>query len=334
MALQFHFLIQSGTSTEIRPLAPGIVTFGREPGNDLVVPDPLVSRRHGKFEIIPEECTIIDLGSANGTFVNGVRLAPQTPLVLTMGDVIKLGEFLLTFQVEEISDEPVQEPSPVEVPVIPVEEPPQEVVPQEAPPEISVAVAVADFPVLIEEVPPAAPPPPPSNVLTSGEENFADYGITPSQSRLLNYLPGIYHTDFMARFLTIFETVLNPIEWNIHNFDLFLDPRTAPLDFLPWLESWYTPEFNSTWSEAQRRTLLGEAAQLYAMRGTRNGLSRLLEIYTGAKPEIVEFLEGEDPFIFYVKLPVSSKQVDVHLVERLIDANKPAHTLCRLEFKG
>lgn len=137
----------------------------------------------------------------------------------------------------------------------------------------------------------------------------------------------------MARFLAIFESVLTPIEWDIDNFDLYLDPRTAPSEFLPWLSGWFSITFDSTWSEEQRRALLSEAHQIFARRGTRWALSRVLEIYTGVQPEIVDLDEKADPFTFTVRVPLAEDDVDRLLVERIIDASKPAHTNYKLLFE-
>jgi phage tail-like protein len=149
----------------------------------------------------------------------------------------------------------------------------------------------------------------------------------------MNFLPGIYHTDFMARFLGVFEAIQMPIEWNIDNFDLFLDPSTAPHDFLPWLENWFALPPGPNWSEAQRRTFLKEAHLLYARRGTGWALSRVLEIYTGVKPQIIDDDEKLDPHTFRVKIPLRKRELNPDLVEAIIDANKPAHTTYKLEFR-
>ena len=125
-----------------------------------------------------------------------------------------------------------------------------------------------------------------------------------------------------------------PAEWNINNFDLYLDPQTAPEDFLPWLANWFSISFDPSWSIEQRRTLLSEAHQIYAKRGTRWALSRVLEIYTGTQPEIEDLQEGEDPFTFSVKLPIPEKDVDRDLVEAIIDVSKPAHTNYKLQFEA
>ncbi len=126
---------------------------------------------------------------------------------------------------------------------------------------------------------------------------------------------------------------MTPIEWNVDNFDLYLNPRTTPAGFLPWLANWFSISFDSTWSEAQRRLLLSEAHEIFARRGTRWALARVLEIYTGKEPEILDQEEKEDPFTFMVRLPVTEKEFQRNLIEQIVDANKPAHTNYKLEFK-
>jgi len=71
--------------------------IGRTAGNDVVVNHPEVSRRHASLTWDGRQFIIQDLGSANGTFVNGVRLT--APQVLQPGDAIGLGPtVLLDFQ--------------------------------------------------------------------------------------------------------------------------------------------------------------------------------------------------------------------------------------------
>jgi pSer/pThr/pTyr-binding forkhead associated (FHA) protein len=50
-----------------------------------------VSRRHAEFQIINGVLHICDLASINGTFVNGVKLAPNEPFPVTNGDKIECG---------------------------------------------------------------------------------------------------------------------------------------------------------------------------------------------------------------------------------------------------
>jgi phage tail-like protein len=282
------------------------MVIGRQAGVDIRLNHSMISRRHAQIDIEPAACQITDLGSANGTAVDGQSLAVNTPLVLEPNAKIQVGPFELIF--EQLEVEPPPKPKPKAKPAKP--KPP---------------------------VKAAAKPPPPPKPPTTAEPEF-DYsqpppGLSKADSRYLQYLPGIYHTDFMARFLAIFESVAAPIEWNVENFDLYLDPHTAPAGFLPWLANWFAIAFDPTWSEEQRRTLLAEAHEIYGRRGTRRALARVLEIYTGVEPDILDLEDDEDPFTFTVKLPLDENKVDRRLLERIVDANKPAHTSYQLLFK-
>jgi pSer/pThr/pTyr-binding forkhead associated (FHA) protein len=56
-----------------------------------------VSRRHNRLLHQADGWFVEDLGSANGTFVNGVRVAPQRRVALKKGDVIRCGQIELKF---------------------------------------------------------------------------------------------------------------------------------------------------------------------------------------------------------------------------------------------
>jgi pSer/pThr/pTyr-binding forkhead associated (FHA) protein len=65
------------------------VVIGRSPGADIVVGDDFVSARHAKVSPAGDEAVLEDLGSTNGTVLNGQRIsAPQT---LRPGDAIDIG---------------------------------------------------------------------------------------------------------------------------------------------------------------------------------------------------------------------------------------------------
>lgn len=293
----------------------GTTTIGRQAGNDLRLNLPQVSRRHAQLDCTGSECQITDLGSANGTHVNGVELTPDVPVPLCHNAIIKIGPVKLTFE---------------QVPV----EAPQE---KEPPPAEESSAGPLPGTEEVEETPPPPPlvapqPPAPTSEPGPTEESPVPPGLSTRSRQLLSYLPGIYQTDFMARFLGLFESILTPIEWNVDNFDLYLDPGTAPTDFLPWLANWFQITFDPTWSGPQRRAMLAEAHRLYSRRGTRWALSRVLEIYTGHTPGIIDQGKDQEPFTFTVKLPLRKHDVDQALIEAIIDANKPAHTTYVLEF--
>lgn len=105
----------------------------------------------------------------------------------------------------------------------------------------------------------------------------------------LKYLPALYYDDeLMGRFLMLFESFWDPIDKQIDSIWYQFDPKLTPADFLPWLASWSDLSLDERWTEAQQRKLLGSAARLYRMRGTKRGLVEFLEIYTGQRAVITE----------------------------------------------
>ena len=76
------------------PLTKERTTIGRKPHNDIHIDNLAVSGQHAVIETIMNECILEDLGSTNGTLVNGV-LAKRH--VLRNNDVIELGKYKLRF---------------------------------------------------------------------------------------------------------------------------------------------------------------------------------------------------------------------------------------------
>ena len=59
---------------------------------ELVVPHPTVSRRHAKLSVAGEALQVEDLGSTNGTAVNGTPLKAGAPIALHAGSKLRLGD--------------------------------------------------------------------------------------------------------------------------------------------------------------------------------------------------------------------------------------------------
>ncbi|HEY3781720.1 MAG TPA: FHA domain-containing protein [Fimbriimonadaceae bacterium] len=79
-------------------LKPGVNVIGREAGCEVSIPwDNSVSRRHAQVVLNGFEAVVSDLGSSNGTAVNGFALAMPAPL--KPGDAVKLGNVPLHFLV-------------------------------------------------------------------------------------------------------------------------------------------------------------------------------------------------------------------------------------------
>jgi len=70
--------------------------IGRVPANDLVLPTPDVSRQHARIVIAGVAATLADLGSTNGTWLEGQRIAGEVPLL--PGSRFTIGSFGLHYQ--------------------------------------------------------------------------------------------------------------------------------------------------------------------------------------------------------------------------------------------
>jgi adenylate cyclase len=86
-----------------------LTTLGRHPSNTLRLVDREVSKEHATIERVGRDFVLRDLGSSNGTFVNGKRV---TELRLRDGDEISLGTSRLTFHTGEAAPAPAPAPPP------------------------------------------------------------------------------------------------------------------------------------------------------------------------------------------------------------------------------
>lgn len=70
--------------------------IGRAEGNTVIINDPTMSRQHARIRLEEDRFLLFDLGSANGTFVNGAKV--EAPVVLADGDTVRFGEAEFTFK--------------------------------------------------------------------------------------------------------------------------------------------------------------------------------------------------------------------------------------------
>ncbi len=83
--------------TDIRLPEDRVVVIGRQSDCDVVVNDPAASRRHLTLKVEPEGVWLEDLGSQNGTWLNGQRVAK--PVCLKTGDWFRIGRDEFTVRV-------------------------------------------------------------------------------------------------------------------------------------------------------------------------------------------------------------------------------------------
>ena len=90
-------LVRSGSLKGTRyPIKVPVINIGRADFNDLVIADDSVSTSHAKLQRREEVWVLSDLGSTNGTFVDGERIEGES--VLSPGATIRFGEVALLFE--------------------------------------------------------------------------------------------------------------------------------------------------------------------------------------------------------------------------------------------
>lgn len=168
---------------------------------------------------------------------------------------------------------------------------------------------------------------------------------------LLTYLPPLFQedaasSDFLERFLSLFGTYLFDMEETIAGMTRQFDADAVSGTYLHWLGTWLAISETASWEEAKIRALIREAPTLYKLRGTREGLERMLELYTGETPLIVEYFQykemqdkselrelftrlyGDNPYCFCVMLKPECVRSEKQrfLIQQIIDDQKPAFT--------
>lgn len=121
-------------------------------------------------------------------------------------------------------------------------------------------------------------------------------GATPWRDRYLpEYLsdssgPLAEGSDFLDRYLGLFEGLFTPIEDEVVASYRLTNPAAAPENALDWVASWIGAELDPVLDLPARRRLLAESVALWRRRGTLSGFERVLDIVTGggiARGELV-----------------------------------------------
>jgi len=79
-------------------LVAPVLSLGRGADNDLVLAEAGASRHHARLARTPQGWQVLDLGSTNGTFVNGRKLGVHEPYLLRAGDRIAIGGTVLVMR--------------------------------------------------------------------------------------------------------------------------------------------------------------------------------------------------------------------------------------------
>lgn len=176
---------------------------------------------------------------------------------------------------------------------------------------------------------------------------------------------------FLQRFLALVERVNTGVEARYEQFLRDLNPDAVSDGWVDWLGALIDLTFDPSWPLERRRALLAAAMELYRRRGTPEGLRRYVEIYTGTSPVVLESFLGRPARSGYLGVPGTVLGCNVQLcsckpdetpdaelyaryahrftvvapvasdcdvtvtrsvVERIVEVNKPAHTVHAVEL--
>ncbi|MGI8683982.1 MAG: phage tail protein [Acidimicrobiales bacterium] len=162
---------------------------------------------------------------------------------------------------------------------------------------------------------------------------------------IVDLLPGMLQDDmFVQRFAAGIDAVMAPIFLTLDNLEAYLDPSTAPSDFVRWLGDWVGIALDENWPIERRRALVLRSVDLFRWRGTVGGLAAHVELYVGTAPEVVESggvswseapnarLPGDDVASLLIRVrPPDPAAFDVQRLERIVSTAKPAYVPHRVE---
>lgn len=90
-------IVQGPNAGSDVPVPTPVVTIGKDSTNEVILDDDSVSARHARLEFVAGDWALTDLGSTNGTAIDGATLAPETPTVLPYGATVRFGGVRATF---------------------------------------------------------------------------------------------------------------------------------------------------------------------------------------------------------------------------------------------
>lgn len=171
----------------------------------------------------------------------------------------------------------------------------------------------------------------------------------PKQS-WISYLPEVYQasdTDrFLERYLAVFQVLHESMNEKIRGIPGLLDVDQTEEENLIWLAGWLDIAGSDLWNSQKLRRLLGQAVKLYQMRGTREGIRRMIRLYTGGEAYLVErwqlepyeegtkekqewtrlYGSGADTVTIIMEKKYAPTQKAWHALWRVIEEMKPAQT--------
>ncbi len=156
-----------------------------------------------------------------------------------------------------------------------------------------------------------------------------------------NILSGLNETPEREQIITANTKNLQGLEEIIDNIHLYFNPQETPEEFLPWLAGWVALSLRDDWELKFKKAFIQEIVRLYRLRGTKQGLIKILQIYleNSGFGKTVEVFDEFDYFPNYFQVQLTLKDPDpdqywrqAKIAKAIIDREKPAHTFYTLKI--
>lgn len=158
---------------------------------------------------------------------------------------------------------------------------------------------------------------------------------------LREQVPAMLMEDpFVQNFLDGLDEVIAPVISVLDSFDAYLDPGTAPTDFVSYLGSWLLATLDDPWDEATLRRDVAQANERARSAGTTAGLyNRLVphvlrsvtirdtgSVAASSEPtDPADWPDAPAPIVRLIAVPHREVEVDLAHVERIVRDVLPAH---------
>ena len=123
-------------------------------------------------------------------------------------------------------------------------------------------------------------------------EGLYDIQVFFPRQSWMELLPEVYYREdtggFLERYLGIFQTMHEDLKEEVVDINRKFDIRLADGETLSELAGWLDVQDSYIWSRDQLRVFLSQAVSLFKRRGTKDGISDIVELFSGVAPYIVE----------------------------------------------
>ncbi|MBR5969448.1 MAG: hypothetical protein IK016_03780 [Lachnospiraceae bacterium] len=130
------------------------------------------------------------------------------------------------------------------------------------------------------------------SVIGDAEASFSGFHVRARGDNFMDTFPQVYRerNSFFHRYISVFSSIYNDFQEEIDALPKLLDLDSCPAEILPLYGAWLGIDLTGGFLEEEvLRGLVKEGYDLNRRRGTRKALTRIIEIVTGMKAEVVEY---------------------------------------------